>query len=124
MRYKGTLGLLELKKRPKTYEPEDFDAYEDILKMSNAMYKNDQESGPKSSGSYKWKGFVSQYSKYGSGLQTLFLLSNFDQFLDQLKLCTASYHAGNNGVRNKIVAILDIMKKGRFINDKEYVKIH
>ena len=40
-RYKGTPGLWELmvKKAPETFEPDDLDAYEEILLRTNAIYQ-------------------------------------------------------------------------------------
>ena len=40
-RYKDTPGLWELmvKKRPEDFEPEDLDAFEDILLQTNAIYQ-------------------------------------------------------------------------------------
>ena len=78
-RYKGTPGLWELmvKNRPEDFEPEDLDAYEEILLQTNAIYHgNDPLSKtPKANCSYKWKGIVShiyQRDKTGSGLEVVF----------------------------------------------------
>ena len=131
VRYKGTPGLWELlvKKRPETFEPSDLDNYAEILKASGAMYQSNDvlSRTPKSSGGYKWKNLVShiyKQEKQGSGVRTVFLPSDFDQLMDRLDLCRASYEAGNNGVRNEIVAILDAMKKGRHISHQEYRQAH
>ena len=131
VRYKGTPGLWELmvKKKPESFEPEDLDDYEEILKSSGAMYQGNSTLSrtPKANKSYKWKGIVSHIykkDKFGSGLQTVFLPSNFDQLLDRLELCAAAYQAGNNGVRNEIVSIIDAMKKGGYISIDEYKALH
>ena len=127
VKYKGTPGLWELmvKKRPATFKAGDFDNYAEILKVSGAMYQGNDvlSKTPKSSSGYKWKNLVShiyKQEKQGSGVRTVFLPSDFDQLLDRLDLCAASYRAGNNGVRNEIVAILDAMKRQGWINNAEY----
>ena len=131
VRYKGTPGLWELlvKKRPEDFEPDDLDAYEEILLQTNAIYQgNDPLSKtPKANRSYKWKGVVSHIykkAKSGSGLEVVFLPCNLDELLDRLDLCAASYRAGNNGVRNEIVAILDTLKRRGYLDGKEYKQAH
>ena len=131
VRYKGTPGLWELmvKKRPESFDPEDLMTYGDILRSSAAMYQGNSvlSRTPKSNRSYKWKEIVSgiyQQDKYGSGLQTVFLPKDFDSLMDRLELCAAAYRAGNNGVRNEIVAILDALRKFGYINDQKYRQLH
>ena len=119
-RYKGTPGLWELmvKKAPETFEPEDLDPYEEILLQTYAIYQGNHPlpKTPKSQQSYKWKGILSHFYKKatsGSGLEAVFLPCNLDKLLDRLDICAASYRAGNNGVRKKIVAILAAIKRQR-----------
>ena len=130
-RYKGTPGLWELMvlKNPKDFEVDDLHTYGDILRASNAMYQGNSSLSqtPKASKSRKWKEIVSyiyKQDKYGSGVSTVFLPTCFDQLLDRLDLCAAAYQAGNNGVRNEIVAILDAMRKSGHISRDEYEKLH
>ena len=92
------------------------------------MYKGNSilARTPKANKKYMWKGIVShiyQKYKFGSDLQTVFF-SNFKQLLDRLELCAAAYRAGNNGVRNEIVSIINAMKKGRHISIEEYMALH
>ena len=131
VRHKGTPGLWELmvKKRPESFDPEDLMTYGDILRASGAMYQGNSvlSRTPKSNRSYKWKEIVSgiyQQDKYGSGLQTVFLPKDFDSLMDRLELCAAAYRAGNNGVRNEIVAILDAMRRLGYIGDQKYKQLH
>lgn len=131
VRHKGTPGLWELmvKKRPESFDPEDLMTYGDILRASGAMYQGNSilSRTPKSNRSYKWKEIVSdiyQQDKYGSGLQTVFLPKDFDSLMDRLELCAAAYRAGNNGVRNEIVAILDALRKFGHIDDQKYRQLH
>ena len=131
VRHKGTPGLWELmvKKRPESFDPEDLATYGDILRASGAMYQGNSvlSRTPKSNRSYKWKEIVSgiyQQDKYGSGLQTVFLPKDFDSLIDRLELCAAAYRAGNNGVRNEIVAILDAMRKFGHLDDEKYRQLH
>lgn len=130
-RYKGTPGLWELMvlKHPKDFDVEDLHTYGDILRASNVMYQGNSalSQTPKASKSRKWKEIVSyiyKQDKYGSGVSTIFLSTCFDQLLDRLDLCAAAYQAGNNGVRNEIVAILDAMRKSGHISRDEYEKLH
>ena len=108
---------------------DDFDNYAEILKSTGAMYRGHDvlSMTPKASKSYKWKNLVShiyKQEKQGSGVHTVFLPSDFDQLMDRLDLCAAAYRAGNNGVRNEIVAILDAMRKFGHINNVEYQQAH
>ncbi|XP_063418032.1 uncharacterized protein LOC134700582 [Mytilus trossulus] len=130
-RYKGTPGLWELMvmKQPEDFEVDDLHTYGDILRASDAMYQGNSavSQTPKASKSKKWKEIVSylyKQDKYGSGVQTVFLPKCFDQLLNRLDLCAAAYQAGNNGVRNEIVAILDAMRKSNHISRGEYEKLH
>lgn len=133
VRYKGTPGLWELlvKKRPdpEAYDDVDLDNYANILLKTNAMYQNNDALSrtPKANRSYKWKYVVKpiyEKVKSGSGLEAVFLPCNLDQLLERLDLCAASYRAGNNGVRNEIVAILDAMKRQGYLSGKEYQQAH
>lgn len=131
VRHKGTPGLWELivKKRPESFDPEDLMTYGDILRTSGAMYQGNSvlSRTPKSSRSYKWKEIVShlyRQDRYGSGLQTVFLPKDLDSLIDRLELCAAAYKAGNNGVRNEMVAILDAMRTFGHIDDSYYRELH
>ena len=57
-RFEGTPGLWELitSKNPKNYTDEDYDNYEDLMVMTNAIYRgnNPKSTHPKNSKSYKW----------------------------------------------------------------------
>ncbi|XP_071137295.1 uncharacterized protein [Mytilus edulis] len=131
VRYKGTPGLWELMvmKRPESYDPEDLMTYGEILRASGAMYQGNSilSRTPKANRSYKWKEIVShiyKQDKFGSGMPAVFLPNDFDPLLDRLDLCAAAYRAGNNGVRNEMVAILDAMKRLGHVDHGEYVQLH
>ena len=70
-RFKGTRGLWELimSKTPKKYTDMDYDNYEDLLIMTNALHRDNNEDNPhpKGSGSTKWKKLLSPiwYRKKG-----------------------------------------------------------
>ena len=70
-RFKGTRGLWELimSKTPKNYTDKDYDNYEDLMIMTNALHRNNDEDNPhpKGSGSTKWKKLLSPiwYRKKG-----------------------------------------------------------
>ena len=100
----------------------------EIMKNSGTMHQgNSILSKTKANPSYKWTGIVSHIykkEKSCSGLKTVFSPSNFDLHLNRLDLFAASYRAGNNGVRNEIVAIHDSMKKAGHITIEEFKKLH
>ena len=93
VRYKATPGIWELKvkKKPESFESQDLDDYEEILKNSGAVHQGNftLSRTPKANKSYKWTGIVSHIfkkDKSGSGLKTVVLPSNFDQLINRLDL--------------------------------------
>ena len=58
-RFEGTPGLWELitSKTPKDYTEKDYDNYEDLMIMTDALHRNYDSSNPhpRGSGSNKWK---------------------------------------------------------------------
>ena len=62
-RFKGTSGLWELitSKIPKDYTERDYDNYEDLMIMTNALHRNNDEDNPhpKGSRSNKWRNLLS-----------------------------------------------------------------
>ena len=62
-RFEGTPGLWELimSKIPKKFTDNDYDNYEDLMIMTNALHRNNDEDNPhpKGSGSTKWRKLLS-----------------------------------------------------------------
>lgn len=147
VRYPGTVGLYELlfKNNPIGYSQKEADDYFDILKRSNALYRNFDSRQP-------LRGAIKEVQqKYKSVIQlrlgrkrssslpqvqtrqmmkktTGGILMNFNthpieykhfddynELVDRLKLLIASQSAGNNNHHNEIVSILEELREGKII---------
>ena len=124
-RFEGTSGLWELimSKNPKNFTDKDYDDYEDLMIMTNALHRNNDEGNPhpKGSGSIKWrkllspiwhrkKGNVYTFPKKKEGYQgegVVVIPSDPNALLERLDLLLASQEAGHTGVRNELVSICD-----------------
>ena len=141
-RFKGTSGLWELitSKTPKDYSERDYDNYEDLMIMTNALHRNNDEDNPhpKGSGSNKWKNLLSPiwYRKKG-GLYTfhkkkegyegegvVVIPSDPNALLERFDLLLASQKAGHTGVRNELVSICDELKRQDVLDTKTYEKLN
>ena len=138
-RFEGTSGLWELimSKNPKNYTGKD---YEDLIIMTNALHRNNDEnnSRPKSSGSVKWidllspiwyrkKGGVYTFPKKKEGYEgegVVVIPSDPNAFLERLDLLLASQEAGHTGVRNELVSICDELKRQGVLDTKAYKKLN
>ena len=116
-RFKGTEGLWDLivSKDPKEFTDDDYDDYIRLLNLTNTMKQNNDPSNtrPKSSSSSKYKQLIkpiweAQKEINGSGL------------IDRFDLLMASKNAGNTGVKDEMVSILDKLLDENFINKKEH----
>ena len=124
-RFEGTRGLWELimSKTPKNYTDKDYDNYEDLMIMTNALHHGNDEDNPhpKGSGSTKWKKLLSPiwYRKKGGlyrfsrkkegyeGEGVVVIPSDPNALLERLDLLLASQDAGHTGVGNELVSICD-----------------
>ena len=134
-RFEGTPGLWELimSKNPKNFTDKDYDDYEDLMIMTNALHHNNDEDNPhpKGSGSTKWrkllspiwhrkKGGVYTFPKKKEGYQgegVVVIPSDPNALLERLDLLLASQEAGHTGVRNELVSICDELKTRRLIKN-------
>ena len=139
-RFTGTHGLWELimSKTPKDYTDKDYDDYEDLMVMTNALHRGNDEDNPhpKRSGSTKWKkllspiwyrekGGVFRFPKKKEGYEgkgVIVIPSN--ALLERLDLLLASQDAGHTGVGNELVSICDELKRQGVLDTKAYKKIN
>ena len=140
-RFIGTPGLWELimSINPKKYTDQDYDDYNDLMVMTNALHRNNDEDNPnpKSSRSYKWidilspiwfkkKGgiFFPEKKKGQEGKGVVVIPSDPNALLERLDLLLASQEAGNTGVRNELVSICDELKRQGVLDMKAYKKLN
>ena len=141
-RFEGTRGLWELitSKTPKDYTDKDYNNYEELMIMTNALHRNNDEGNPhpKGSGSNKWKklfspiwfknkGGVYRFSKKTEGYEgevVVVIPSNPNALLERFDLLFASQEAGHTGVRNELVSICDKLKRQGVLVTKAYKKLN
>ena len=131
--YQGTPGLWELitskKPDPEIFTDDDYEQYQNILVETNAMKQNNdpKSTKPKGSRSEKWRVYVKpiwdmyktseDIEKDGSGI---ILPSDPSALLERFDLLVASKQAGNTGVKNEIVSILDELLRQKVIDKNQY----
>ena len=141
-RFEGTTGLWELimSKNPKNYTDKDYDNYEDLMIMTNAFHRNNDEDNPhpKGSGSNKWKKLLSPiwyrkkkgvytFPKKKEGYEgegVVVIPSDPNALLERLDLLLASQGAGHTGVGNELVSICDELKRQGVLDMKTYKKLN
>ena len=141
-RFEGTPGLWELimSKIPKNFTDKDYDNYEDLMIMTNALHRGNDEDNPhpKGSGSTKWRKLLSPiwYRKKGGvytfpkkkegyeGEGVVVIPSDPNALLERLDLLLASQEAGHTGVRNELVSICDELKRQAVLDTKAYKKLN
>ena len=139
----GTDGLWELltSKNPQNFTDEDQDMYEDLMIMTNALHRDNDENNPHPKGnhkSYKWvniirpiwyrkKGGVYRFPKKEEGYEgkgVVVIPSDPNALLERLDLLLASQEAGHTGVRNELVSICDELKRQGVLDTKAYKKLN
>ena len=131
-KFKGTSGLWNLlvSKNPKNFTDKDYDNYEDLMIMTNALHRNNDENNPypKGSGSTKWRKLLSPiwHKKKGGyeGEGVVVIPSDPNALLERLELLLASQEAGHTGVRNELVSICDELKRQGVLDTKAYKKLN
>ena len=152
IKFEGTPGFWELvtskNPNPENYTEEDLDKYQQLLLLTNAIYRdnNPDNNNPKSSKSLKWKNIIKpiweqikkeeeyveeEYEEpasipftptKGTGLKIL--PSDPNALIDRFDLLFSSQKAGHTGVRNEIVSILDELKRQGVLKTNEYKKLN
>ena len=141
-RFNGTRGLWELimSKNPENFTDEDYNNYEDLMVMTDALHRNNDEDNPHPKGnhkSYKWvnilrpiwnrkKGGI-YFSKKKEGYEgegVVVIPSDPNALLERLDLLLASQKAGHTGVRNELVSICDELKRQGVLDTKGYKNLN
>ena len=138
----GTDGLWELltSKNPQNFTDEDHDMYEDLMIITNALHRDNDENNPHPKGnhkSYKWVNIIRPiwYSnksriifpkkeKGQEGKGVVVIPSDPNALLERLDLLLASQEAGHTGVRNELVSICDELKRQGVLDMKAYKKLN
>ena len=140
-RFEGTLGLWELvmSKIPKNFTDKDYENYEDLMIMTNALHRDNDENNPrpKGSASTKWRKLLSPiwhtrkstifFPKKKEGYEgkgVVVIPSDPNALLERLDLLLASQEAGHTGVRNELVSICDELKRQGVLDTKAYKKLN
>ena len=148
--FTGTEGLWELltSKYPQSFTDKDYDDYEDLMVITNALHRNNDEDNPHPKGnhkSFKWekvvrpiwyrkkggvfrnpkKGFEYRgETKYPTGKGVVVIPSDPNALLERLDLLLASQEAGHTGVRNELISICDELKRQGVLDTKAYKKLN
>ena len=136
----GTDGLWELltSKNPQNFTDKDYDMYEDLMVMTNALHRDNDEDNPHPKGNhktYKWlniirpiwykkKGGIYRFPKKKDGKGLVVIPSDPNALLERLDLLLASQEAGHTGVRNELVSICDELKRQGVLDTKAYKKLN
>ena len=146
----GTEGLWELltSKYPQSFTDKDYDNYEDLMVITNALHRNNDEDNPHPKGnhkSFKWekvvrpiwyrkKGGVFRNPKegfeyigeikYPTGSGVVVIPSDPNALLERLDLLLASQEAGHTGIRNELVSICDELKRQGVLDTNSYKKLN
>ena len=139
----GTDGLWELltSKNPQNFSDKDYDDYEDLMIMTNALHRDNDEDNPHPKGNhktYKWlniirpiwykkKGGIYRFPKKKEGYEgkgVVVIPSDPNALLERLDLLLASQEAGHTGVRNELVSICDELKRQGVLDTKAYKKLN
>ena len=146
--YPGTPGLWELimsKDPKKIFNDDDFKNYEDLLRRTNAFYRNNNPNQNHAKGNYqgtKWENLVKpiwvdikgekefregankgKKKTKGKGV-TVVIPEGPNVLLERLDLLLASQEAGHTGVGNELVSICDELKRQGVINADTYKKLN
>ena len=141
-KFEGTSGLWELimSKNPKNFTDKDYDNYEYLMIMTNALHRDNDEDNPHPKGnhrSYKWTNILRPiwyrkksriiFPKKKEGYEgegVVVIPSDPNALLERLDLLLASQEAGHTGVRNELVSICDELKRQGVLDTKTYKKLN
>ena len=144
-RFEGTPGLWELiiSKNPENFTDEDYDMYEDLMIMTDALHRYNDEDNPHNPHpkgnhkDYKWLNIIRPiwyrkksriiFPKKKEGYEgegVVVIPSDPNALLQRLDLLLASQEAGHTGVRNELVSICDELKRQDVLDTKAYKKLN
>ena len=122
-RFKGTEGFWDIliNKSPSHYEDDDFNDYARLMRLTNAIHQNNDPNNnrPKSSTSKKYKEIIKPIWEHLKGTTGNGLL-NTDDLIDRFDLLMASKKAGNTGVTDELLDIVDKLYNQNIIDKKEH----
>ena len=139
-RFDGTRGLWELimSKNPENFTDKDYDDYEDLMIMTDALHRGNDEDNPRPKGNhktYKWVNIIRPiwnrkkggifFPKEGyEGKGVVVIPSDPNALLERLDLLLTSQEAGHTGVRNELVSICDELKRQDVLDTKACKKLN
>ena len=140
-KFKGTPGLWELitSNKPQNYNEEDSMNYEDLMLMTNALHRNNDEDNPYPKGNkgYKWNNILSDiwFKKKSriifpkkkeeyEGERVVVIPSDPNALLERLDVLLGSQEAGHTNVGNELVSICDELKRQGVLDTKAYKKLN
>src|SRR6218665_517583 len=124
--YKRTPGLWELLTMAKPDEAisdsNDHADYAEILNVTKAMSIPSNPNKPKASGGWKYKNIIKPIwnAKTGKGVDVVVLRQDNNALVEMLYLRMSGFKAGNTGLRNEIVGILDELLRQKVIDAESY----
>ena len=133
--YAGTSGLWELivaaTPEHKIFINGDYDNYAEIMHLTNALGRNNDESETKLkvNNSWKWKHILKRicdekdrYTRNGliPSVPAIILLCDPIALVERIDILMASKTAGNTGVRNELVSICDELLRQNLIDKHKY----
>jgi len=127
--YKGTPGLWELltmaRPNESIYDSNDHADYVEILNATKAMNTPSNPNKPKASGGWKYMNIIKLIwdAKTGKGVDVVVLPQDSNALVEMLDLRMSSFKAGNTGLRNEIVGILDELLRQKVIDSESYKKL-
>ena len=141
-KFDGTPGLWELimSKNPENFTNEDYGNYEDLMIITDALHRDNDEDNPHPKGnhrSYKWLNIIRPiwyrkksriiFPKKKEGYEgegVVVIPSDPNALLERLDLLLASQEAGHTGVRNELISICDELKRQGVLDTKAYKKLN
>ena len=135
--FKGTDGLwnLIMSKNPKKINDKDYDKYKELMIITNALHRENDENNPNPKGNRKgskwkkilapiWFGKKGGLYKFPVGEGVVVIPSDPNALLERLDLLLASQEAGHTGVRNELVSICDELKRQGVLDTNSYKKLN
>jgi len=127
--YKGTPGLWELLTMARPNESicdsNDHADYAEILNVTKAMSMPSNLNKPKASGGWKYMNIIQPIwdANTGKGVDVVVLPQDSNALIEMLDLRMSSFKAGNTGLRNEIVSILDELLRQKAIDSDSYKNV-
>ena len=105
------------------YDSNDHADYAEILDATKAMSTPSNSNKPKASGGWKYKNIIKPIWDAKTGKGVVVLPQDSNALVGMLDLRMFSFKAGNTGLRNEIVGILDELLRQKVIDPESYKKL-